>query len=112
LCIWLASIGERPNSSTDPPERALRMSPLVDAIVREEVTWWSTAFDHTHKRVVTPRGMRYRVRRYEVIFTAAAGYAPFGYSRPILAPETISLANKFWNELLENGRLSPRFDCA
>ena len=76
LRIWLASIGERPNSSTDPPERALRMSLLADAIVRAggEVTWWSTAFDHTHKRVVTPRGMRYRVGpRYEVILTAAAG---------------------------------------
>ena len=75
--IWLASIGERPNSSTDPPERALRMSLLADAIVRAggEVTWWSSAFDHTHKRVVTPRGMRYRVGpRYEVILTAAAGY--------------------------------------
>jgi hypothetical protein len=77
LCIWLASIGERPKSSTDPPERALRMGRLAGAIVRagNEVTWWSTAFDHTHKRVVTPRGMRYRVGpRYEVIFTAAAGY--------------------------------------
>lgn len=75
--IWLASIGERPNSSTDPPERALRMSLLADAIVRGggEVTWWSTAFDHTQKRVVTPRGMRYRVEpHYEVILTAAAGY--------------------------------------
>jgi len=77
LRIWLASIGERPNSSADPPERALRMSLLADAIVRAggEVTWWSTAFDHTHKRVVTPRGMKYRVApRYEVILTKAAGY--------------------------------------
>ena len=33
------------------------------------------AFDHTHKRVVAPRGMRYRVGlRYEIILTAAAGY--------------------------------------
>jgi glycosyltransferase involved in cell wall biosynthesis len=77
LRIWLASIGERPQSSTDPPERALRMSLLADAIVRAggEVTWWSTAFDHTHKRVVAPRGMRYKVGpRYEVILTAASGY--------------------------------------
>jgi glycosyltransferase involved in cell wall biosynthesis len=75
--IWLASVGERPHSSTDPPERALRMSLLADEIVRTggEVTWWSTSFDHTHKRVVTPRGMRYRVGpRYEIILTAAAGY--------------------------------------
>lgn len=75
--IWLASIGERPQSSTDPPERALRMSLLADAIVRAggDVTWWSSAFDHTHKRVVTPRGMRYRVGpRYEIILTTAAGY--------------------------------------
>ena len=75
--IWLVSILERPNSSTDPPERARRMSLLADAIVRAggEVTWWSSAFDHTHKRAVTPRGMRYRVGpRYEVILTAAAGY--------------------------------------
>jgi glycosyltransferase involved in cell wall biosynthesis len=77
LRIWLASIGERPNSSTDPPERALRMSLLADTIVRAggEVTWWSSAFDHTHKRVVTPKGMRYRVGpRYEVILTTAPGY--------------------------------------
>ena len=77
LRIWLASIGERPHSSTDPPERAFRMSLLADAIVRAggEVTWWSTAFDHTHKRVVTPRGMRYKVGpRYEVILSAAPGY--------------------------------------
>ena len=77
LRIWLASVGERPNSSTDPPERALRMSLLSDAIVRAggEVTWWGTAFDHTQKRVVTPRGIRYKVGpRYEVILTAAAGY--------------------------------------
>ena len=234
--IWLASIGERPHSSTDPPERALRMSLLADAIVRGggEVTWWSTAFDHTHKRFVTPRGMRYKVGpRYEVILSAAPGYKrnvsvrrlifnfrtsrriaqlaalepkpdliltsyppievvsevaaygrrhsiptiadirdlwpdiwldaapaaakpiaklllspyfelsrsslasitaitgitdefvawglaragrtagafdrafPFGYSLPILAPETIGLANQFWNELLENGKAQP-----
>jgi glycosyltransferase involved in cell wall biosynthesis len=77
LRIWLASVGERPSSSTDPPERALRMSLLADAIVRGggEVTWWSTAFDHTHKRIVTPKGMRYRVGpRYEVILTAGPGY--------------------------------------
>src|SRR5438094_10215371 len=53
------------------------MSLLADAIVRAggDVTWWSTAFDHTHKRVVTPRGMRYKIgSRYEVILTAAPGY--------------------------------------
>src|SRR5262245_18362020 len=53
------------------------MSLLADAIVRagSEVTWWSCAFDHTHKRVVTPRGMRYSVGpHYEIILTAAAGY--------------------------------------
>src|SRR5262245_5123620 len=53
------------------------MSLLADAIVRagSEVTWWSCAFDHTHKRVVTPRGMRYSVEpRYEIILTTAAGY--------------------------------------
>ena len=32
---------------------------------------------------------------------------PFGYSLPILAPETIGLANQFWNELLENGKAQP-----
>jgi glycosyltransferase involved in cell wall biosynthesis len=53
------------------------MSLLADEIVRAggEVTWWSSAFDHTHKRAVTPRGMRYRLGpHYEVILTAAAGY--------------------------------------
>ncbi|MBV8193142.1 MAG: glycosyltransferase [Alphaproteobacteria bacterium] len=236
LRIWLASVGERPNSSTDPPERALRMSLLADAIVCAggDVTWWSCAFDHTHKRVVTPRGMRYRVGpRYEIILSGAAGYQrnvsarrlmfnfrtsrqiarlaarepkpdliltsyppievvsevaaygrrhaiptiadirdlwpdiwldaapaaarpiaklflspyfalsrsslasitaitgitdefvawglaragraagkfdrsfPFGYSLPVLTPETIDVANQFWNKLLENGRASP-----
>ena len=74
LRIWLASILERPNSSTDPPERARRMGLLADAIVcAGGESWWSSAFDHTHKRVVTPRGTRYRVGpRYEVIPTAAA----------------------------------------
>ena len=53
------------------------MSLLADAIVRAggEVTWWSSAFDHTRKRAVTPRGMRYRLGpHYEVILTGAAGY--------------------------------------
>jgi glycosyltransferase involved in cell wall biosynthesis len=77
LRIWLASIGERPNSSTDPPERALRMSLLAESIVRAgaEVTWWSSAFDHTQKRIVTPRGLRYRVEPgYEVILVTSTGY--------------------------------------
>ncbi|WIM13727.1 glycosyltransferase [Enhydrobacter sp.] len=53
------------------------MSLLADEIVRAggEVTWWSTAFDHTRKRIVTPRGVRYSVGpRYEIILTTAAGY--------------------------------------
>jgi glycosyltransferase involved in cell wall biosynthesis len=53
------------------------MSLVADAIVRAggEVTWWSCAFDHAHKRVVIPRGTRYRVEpRYEIILTTAAGY--------------------------------------
>lgn len=76
--IWLASVGERPNSSTDPPERAGRMSLLANAIEKAgaDVTWWSSAFDHTHKRMVTPRGMRYRTGPgHEVILTGAPGYA-------------------------------------
>jgi glycosyltransferase involved in cell wall biosynthesis len=32
---------------------------------------------------------------------------PFGYSLPTLTPDTIDLANQFWNELLENGKARP-----
>ena len=37
---------------------------------------------------------------------------PFGDSLPHPAPDTIGLANQFWNELLENGKAPPRFACA
>lgn len=76
--IWLASVGERPNSSTDPQERAGRMSLLAEAIEKAggDVVWWSSAFDHTQKRIVTPRGTRYRIGSHqEVILTNAPGYA-------------------------------------
>jgi glycosyltransferase involved in cell wall biosynthesis len=32
---------------------------------------------------------------------------PFGYNLPTLTPDTIALANQFWNELLENGKAPP-----
>jgi glycosyltransferase involved in cell wall biosynthesis len=53
------------------------MGLLADAIVRSggEVTWWSSTFDHKHKRAVAPNGTRYgSVPGCNVILTSAPGY--------------------------------------
>jgi len=54
--IWLAHVGEPLPIDADN-ERQLRMSLFAQMLASagHEVTWWSSTFDHTHKRQRFPR---------------------------------------------------------
>ncbi len=49
--VWLAHVGE-PLPIDAKNERQLRMSLIAQSLARQghEVTWWTSTFDHTHKR--------------------------------------------------------------
>src|SRR5690349_4324310 len=59
LKIWLAHVGE-PLPIDAKNERQLRMSLIARMLAQRghEVTWWSSTFDHTHKRQRFPSNQR------------------------------------------------------